>query len=218
METASRIRLSPPDAPQPQTACIPLAHARRWHSPFDDGSLEPVVAVFVTQTAYSHVCAHAGSKPDYEVGGVLVGKWCVDADNNEQFVVVEKVLPARYTRQGSVYLTFTQDSLVNLHNEFEKHFQGKRIVGWYHTHPRMGVFLSDYDTWLHGHFFPEPWQVALVIEPHSATGGFFIRQAGGGLDPARHFGFYELNGHLGHSVVHWRNLQVVGEEIGSEGG
>jgi proteasome lid subunit RPN8/RPN11 len=126
--------------------------------------------------------------------------------------MAENVIPARYTRQSPVHLTFTGDSLVFFHTTIEEHYPGRRIVGWYHTHPRMGVFLSQYDTWLHGSFFPEPWQVALVVEPHSSTAGFFIRQVDGSFDPQRYFGFYELNGALGHSLVHWQNLQPAREE------
>jgi hypothetical protein len=105
---------------------------------------------------------------------------------------------------------------VDLHDQIEKRFEDERIVGWYHTHPRMGIFLSHYDTWLHRNFFPEPWQVALVVEPYSSLGGFFIRQPDGGLDPTRYFGFYEVDGSDGRSIVHWQNLWHV--ENGSKGG
>jgi hypothetical protein len=97
----------------------------------------------------------------------------------------------------------------NFHDEIEKNHSGKRIVGWYHTHPRMGIFLSHYDTWLHHNFFPEPWQVALVVEPHKSLAGFFIRRDDDALDPTRYFGFYELNGNMGRSMVEWQNLQVL---------
>jgi proteasome lid subunit RPN8/RPN11 len=129
--------------------------------------------------------------------------------------VVNHVLPARYTRQGSVYLTFTQDTLVDLHEQIEKRFEGEKIVGWFHTHPRMGVFLSHYDTFLHSNFFPEPWQVALVVEPFSSVAGFFIRQNDGTFDPTRYFGFYEIDGDAGHSVVRWQNLQKIESKGGS---
>jgi hypothetical protein len=39
--------------------------------------------------------------------------------------------------------------------------------------------------------------------------GFFIRQANGIFDPTRYFGFYEMDGAFGHSVVRWQNLQKV---------
>jgi proteasome lid subunit RPN8/RPN11 len=214
---ASRIHILPHDSQAPLPAAAPVEHARRWLSPYEEPGSQTPVAVFVTQSAYAHVVVHAASELDIEVGGVLVGKWCTDVGSDRQFVVVETALPARFTRQGSVFLTFTQDSLVDLHAEIEANFQGKQIVGWYHTHPRLGVFLSQYDTWLHTHFFPEPWQVALVVEPLTDTGGFFIRQGNGELNPSQYYGFYELDGSSGRSLVHWHNLQRAFESDEQKG-
>jgi proteasome lid subunit RPN8/RPN11 len=205
--TESRIRLLPGDKSEPRGSRIPLTRARRWFSPFPEDACKPVVNVFVTPRAYVRFCSHAGTDLQNEIGGALVGKWRADRETGEQFIVVEAILRAKYTQQSNVHLTFTQDTLVTMQDELESHYPNKQLVGWYHTHPRMGVFLSRYDTWLHENFFPEAWQVALVIEPHSVTGGFFIRQTDGALDPHRYFGFYELLGQDDASVVHWRNMQ-----------
>ncbi len=190
---------------------MPLARSKRWESPHEFKGARPLVKVFLSQSAFCRISLHSNSEMDDEVGGALVGLWCQDRDTDEQFVVVQHMLPARHTRQGSVYLTFTQDTIVEFHNEIEKNHNGKRIVGWYHTHPRMGIFLSHYDTWLHNNFFPEPWQVALVVEPHKSLAGFFIRRDDDALDPTRYFGFYELNGNMGRSMVEWQNLQDADE-------
>jgi proteasome lid subunit RPN8/RPN11 len=199
------LNVQQPDMTQPITTPLPVKRASRWTSSYDDSGLNPLVRIFMTQPAYSRICVHSVSDMKNEVGGILVGEWCMD-ENNEQFIVVEHALPARYTRQGSVYLTFTQASLVDIHDQIDANYKGQKIVGWYHTHPSMGVFLSHYDTWLHHNFFPEPWQVALVVEPVSATGGFFIRQKNGLLDPTRYFGFHELDGNYGRSMMFWTNL------------
>jgi len=209
------IRIAPPETIKPETASKPIAASQRWDSPYDNHGLQPAVSVFVTRPAYIRICVHACSA-EVEVGGVLIGQWCVDDETGEQFVVVKHVLPARHTKQGSVYLTFTKDTLVDLHDQIDKRFESEKIVGWFHTHPRMGVFLSHYDTFLHSNFFPEPWQVALVVEPFSSVAGFFIRQADGVFDPSRYFGFYELDGASGRSIVRWKNLQRV--ETETEGG
>jgi proteasome lid subunit RPN8/RPN11 len=165
-------------------AAMPLDGSQRWDSPYDGGSPYPAVKVFLAQPAYCRVYVHAASEPDAEVGGALVGQWFSDPASHDQFITVDHAMPARYTRSGSVYLTFTQDTLIAFHDQLEQRYPGQRIVGWYHTHPRMGVFLSHYDTWLHSHFFPEPWQVALVVEPHSSVGGFFVRpREGRSYDP-----------------------------------
>jgi len=209
------IRIAPPDTVKPESSFKPVGHSQRWDSPFDNRGLQPVVSVFVTRPAYIRICVHACSA-EVEVGGVLTGQWCIDENTGEQFIVVKHVLPARHTRQGSVYLTFTKDTLIDIHDQIDKRFEGEKIVGWFHTHPRMGVFLSHYDTFLHNNFFPEPWQVALVVEPFSSVAGFFIRQADGLFDPSRYFGFYELDGASGRSIVRWQNLQKV--ETAPEGG
>lgn len=200
------IRLLPPDPPRPRRAHIPCQRAWRWRSLVEDDRLTPGVAVFVTQRAFVRICAHAGSDLDNEVGGWLVGKWRADRTTESPFIIVEAILPAPHTRHGSAYLTFTQDTQVALYDELKERYPGKELVGWYHTHPRMGVFLSEYDTWLHRNFFPEPYQVALVVEPFTAAGGFFIRQPDGILDPRYYFGFYELHQRHRRSVVHWRNM------------
>jgi proteasome lid subunit RPN8/RPN11 len=212
------IRIAPPDTPQPLATLKPLEDAQRWDAPFEDDGVTPGISVFMNRAAYIRVTVHACSDST-EVGGVLVGHWCADEESDEQFVIVKHALPARHTRQGSVYLTFTQDSLVDLHDQIDKRFEGERIVGWYHTHPRMGIFLSHYDTWLHNNFFPEPWQVALVVEPYSSLGGFFIRQPDGSLNPNRYFGFYEVDGANGSSIARWQNLlQIEHPELGRENG
>lgn len=203
----SRVRLGPPNWVGPRPSLLPRSRAQRWKSPFEQEEATPALIVCVTQPAYVRLCALAGKDMINEVGGILVGRWRKDKASGGHFIVVEGALPARHTRHGSAFLTFTQDTLVALNEERERRFPRKQIVGWFHTHPRMGVFLSEYDTWLHHHFFPEPWQVALVIEPHSAAGGFFVRTADGLLDPQRYSGFLELMGSREKSLVYWRNLE-----------
>src|SRR5512139_8597 len=111
-----KIRIAPAEIAQAETASPPLEFAQRWDSPYDQGGLQPNVSVFVTRPAYIRICVHACSA-DVEVGGALIGQWCQDEQTSEQFIVVKHVLPARHTRQGSVYLTFTQDTIVDLHEQ-----------------------------------------------------------------------------------------------------
>jgi hypothetical protein len=74
----------------------------------------------------------------------------------------------------------------------------------------MGIFMSYHDTWLHQNFFQGSWQVALVLEPHMAAGGFFIPGVDGQLDARQYFGFHELINRTRGSVVHWDNLLTDG--------
>jgi hypothetical protein len=40
-----------------------------------------------------------------------------------------------------------------------------QIVGWYHTHPGYGLFLSQQDLFIQTNFFKNHSQIALVIDP-----------------------------------------------------
>ena len=209
----ARVRLLPSEGLAPRLSRFPLAWARRWRSPWEEDA-SPAVDVFVSRRALVRVCAHAGSDLEREVGGALVGTWRQERDTGRLFVVVDSALRARHTRQGNSHVTFTQDTLVALHEELEQRCPGKLFVGWYHTHPKFGVFLSGYDAWLHEHFFPEPWQIALVVDPHAQEGGFFVWGQHGGLDPRAYVGFYELLPRRRDSVVTWRNLSPENETGG----
>jgi proteasome lid subunit RPN8/RPN11 len=206
------VKLSDNNGLKPQRTRIPYHSAIRWE-PKDEEmqQVRPPLDIFLTQNAFVRMCAHAGSDLDNEVGGWMAGKFCRDSLHGEPFIVVDTILPAVYTEQGAAHLTFTGDTQVALHNHLEEYYPRKVFLGWYHTHPRMGVFFSHWDAWLHQNFFPEKWQVALVIEPHQSIGGFFIRQPDGALDQRNYFGFYELTNRNQRSVVFWKNLQPAQE-------
>lgn len=189
---------------------MPVDEAFRWISPHE-GEVAPRVTIFFTQHAYLRCTAHAASDLEHEVGGVLVGQVCREGQDERLYIVIEDAIPAHHTEFGPAHLTFTQDSLVQLNRELEDQFPGRQMVGWYHTHPRMDVFLSSYDTWLHSHLFGRPWQVALVIEPYTERGGFFCWQEAGQLDPQRYVGFHELTDTSDETVVKWGNLEAQDE-------
>jgi hypothetical protein len=52
------------------------------------------------------------------------------------------------------------------------------LVGWYHSHPGHGVFLSAYDQFIQNQFFPSEGQVAMVIDPQTGEEGLFVSRNG----------------------------------------
>lgn len=214
MNNTPRVRLSDNTQTKPVNTRTPYHRAIRWEPKDEEmNQQQPPMDIFLTQSAYVRMCAHAGSDLDNEVGGWMAGKYCEDILNDNLFIVIDTILPAVHTKQGAAHLTFTGDTQIALHNHLEEHFPEKVFLGWYHTHPRMGIFFSQRDTWLHQNFFSEQWQVALVIEPHQSFGGFFIPQPDGSIDQRHYYGFYELTNKRHRSVVFWQNLQPTGEWI-----
>ena len=214
---SSSIRLLPLETPAPRIGYIPSRHARYWRSDIElSNPGQPGTAVFMTQKAYVRANVHANSDLENEVGGWLIGNWREDQITGEKYIVVERCLPAVYARHGSAYLTFTQDCQLAMFDTMEEKYPDKELVGWYHTHPKMSVFLSNYDLFLHNSFFPHPWQVALVIEPHTNVAGFFVRDRDGNLDGRHYFGFHELANEQNRSVVQWANMTEEFTELLAE--
>jgi len=62
--------------------------------------------------------------------------------------------------------------------------RGLQALGWYHSHLRSGILLSERDQQIHSRYFGAPHQVALVVQPRSAgaaRAGIFFQDASGVL-------------------------------------
>lgn len=123
----------------------------------------------ITKAAHDAVIEHVFSSPDHEVGGVLVGR-IVPADRETVVVGAIAALEATSERAS---VTFTHDAWSTVHATLEREFPGQGIVGWYHSHPGFGIFLSDHDTFIQANFFSNEGQIAHVVDPQAGTEGLF---------------------------------------------
>jgi hypothetical protein len=70
-------------------------------------------------------------------------------------------------------VTFTQDTWEHIYKVKDEEYSESRIVGWYHSHPGFGIFLSEHDAFIHRNFFSAREQIAWVYDPHNDEEGFF---------------------------------------------
>jgi proteasome lid subunit RPN8/RPN11 len=164
------------------------------------------VRLIVSQTALRQISLHADSDPDRELGGVLLGTWRI-ADG--RYVVdVTAAMQAVSEDHGPAHFTFTADTWTQIHQERAENFPQADIVGWYHTHPDLGVFFSDDDIVVHSAAFAQPWQVALVIDPVRMEGCAFAWHSapdeGGPMDLTPLSGFTENMEQQNISMARWR--------------
>jgi proteasome lid subunit RPN8/RPN11 len=110
---------------------------------------------------------HARSSSKTEVCGVLIGQ---DRDHR---IEVAACIEGQNAEEAGAHVTFTQDTWEHIYAVKDQKYPDERIVGWYHSHPGFGVFLSDHDTFIHKNFFSSPGQVAWVFDPHSDEEGCF---------------------------------------------
>jgi proteasome lid subunit RPN8/RPN11 len=110
---------------------------------------------------------HARSSGKTEVCGVLIGQ---DRDHR---IEVAACIEGQNADEAGAHVTFTQDTWEHIYAVKDKKYPDERIVGWYHSHPGFGIFLSEHDTFIHRNFFSSPGQVAWVFDPQSDEEGCF---------------------------------------------
>jgi proteasome lid subunit RPN8/RPN11 len=159
--------------------------------------------VLISQLALRQVESHAQSNLQAEVGGALLGR--VYRSDDQTLVEIGAALPAVSHDHGPVHFTFTADAWSQLHRDRERHHPELTIIGWFHSHPDLGVFFSADDVVVHSAAFVLPWHVALVVDPVRGEGCFFGWQA----DAAEREivplpGFFELLDEEQDSVLPWR--------------
>jgi proteasome lid subunit RPN8/RPN11 len=140
--------------------------------------------VFLDAAVHEQIRKHAAEDTSVEICGVLVGTWRKDDDG--PYVSITAAIAGEAVSNKLSEVTFTHETWAKIHKRMDAEFADRSIVGWYHTHPNFGIFLSDRDCFIHEHFFREPGQVAYVVDPIRKQEGFFI-WSGGKPTPASHY-------------------------------
>ena len=131
---------------------------------------DDATAIFVHDRVLDQILDFSHRDLRRETGGFLIGGVFID---ERPYVEIRAFLPASETRSGSASLRFTHETWSNLNHRVGERFPKERVLGWHHTHPGLGVFLSSHDLFIHRNFFTQSWQVAMVVDPRARCFSFF---------------------------------------------
>lgn len=99
-----------------------------------------------------------------EIGGIILGEY--GKYKKTEFIDVKFFILASKAISFNSSIIFTNESLMEIHNCIENEFKGMMVLGWFHTHPRYGIFLSEQDQFIDNYFFSEPYHISFVIDPY----------------------------------------------------
>ena len=128
------------------------------------------------------------NKTTNESGGMLVGT--VIEEFGKTNIVISGFVEAKYAEGTPTTLKFTHETWDYVHKDIEKKHSGKKIVGWIHTHPDFGIFLSEYDKFIQQNFFSEDYQIAYVVDPIQNIEGFYF-WINGNIEKCKGFYIYD---------------------------
>lgn len=167
----------------------PVQNIHVWRSPAGAGvDLQIVTHLDV----YSSIHEHSVKALPDETGGFLLGKVGQDAGDGSWYLEIDEAIPIEPAERNPAHFTFTWKDVDRVRNYREE--QGKALLGWYHTHPDLGIFLSETDLEkTHRVLFSEPFQIALVYDPVRQRAGYF---------------FWEGSQMIEAGSAEWREFQI----------
>jgi len=121
------------------------------------------------------VCGRLEHASKVERGGALVGRYSIDK-RGQRFVVVEEALSAPAAPSSPVHIEIRVEDWLPIRARIARAGE-RRLLGWYHSHPGVGVEMSRVDRRTHERVFGTDWQVALVVDTWSSAHRFFIGAA-----------------------------------------
>ncbi len=132
--------------------------------------------VVIAQSVMADIHAHGQSASDVEVCGVLLGN--VYRDSKGPWCFIEASVRGNFASGRETQVTITSETWTHVNDIRDRQHPDKKFIGWYHTHPGFGIFLSGMDDFIQANWFSEPWQVALVYDPSSEEEGIFLWREG----------------------------------------
>ena len=133
------------------------------------------VDILIDEPAFRSAQAYALDSLNHEVAGVLVGPPPEKQPDGRYVVHIIDAIIAKHTVMHGASVTYTPESWRYVNDKLRERYPDETavIVGWYHTHPGFGIFLSGMDQFIHQNFFTQIWHTALVLDPIAKRSGFF---------------------------------------------
>src|SRR6266550_3722974 len=151
-----------PEGPDLLHEPLPLSRSILWKpvTASGAGALIPD-PICVTQAVIVALRDHAGTAPQQTVLGFLTGYLCQSSEPETRYILVNATILATQPVQGDRTTIVLKALWERVRAEVRK--SGTHLLGWYHTHPALGIELSSYDVETHERYFRDPWHIALVV-------------------------------------------------------
>lgn len=123
---------------------------------------------------HREIADFAGRDRNNECAGLLLGD--MSLESGERVVHIRAAIPAVCAPATRATVRITHQCWESMMQERDDRFAEMKLVGWFHTHPGWGVFMSELDVFIHTSFFNHPNHVSYVLDPTTGRDGFFAWQ------------------------------------------
>lgn len=134
--------------------------------------------ILLRRAAWEGLQNHLRRDLRVEQGGLLMGQVFHDVPHGSYLILIERAIEAQAGVETAVRFEYTSATWEALMPQLQELPSDWTIVGSYHSHPDLGVFLSSTDLETQEGIFAQDWQIALVVDPVRNEAGFFLGRTG----------------------------------------
>ena len=133
---------------------------------------EQSIDIIIDYDAYHAIRIYAKSDISRELKGVLVGKW--EQEESGIKVYIKGAVDAQFTKSTKSGVKFSRKTWQYVNGVKERYFAADdKVVGWFSSHPGLGLFLTRPDAFTGDSHAKLPGQVSFVLDPVGEKEGFF---------------------------------------------
>lgn len=157
------------------------------------GTADDGLRIYMEDYVHTYLYQYARSSANGEKLAVLMGKHLVV--DGKDTVFISGVVQARFTEKLKGMETITGQSWKYISEEVEKYFPDLEIVGWMHSRPSFGAFVTSRDEAYHKKVFGGKNKVFFVVDPADRQDRFYVlNENATSLRPVKgYFVYYEKN-------------------------
>lgn len=133
--------------------------------------------VYADSVVIERIMAHARQDTLRECFGLLMGNVYVDEEKEITWIYLQDAVAAGQVDADISTVEVSREEFMRINEEVdrirEQTNDDVRKIGWYHSHPNYGIFMSNTDRLNQKRYYNQDWQLALVVDPVRSTMGFF---------------------------------------------
>jgi proteasome lid subunit RPN8/RPN11 len=120
--------------------------------------------VILPHAVFDQMMLHLRGDRTTERIGILTGRPYTKSSNGQLLLCVDDAISVDDIHATDIRVAIQKSAWKDVWTRLSLTVES-RIVGWYHSHPDHGVFLSATDRATQSLWFAQEWKVAIVVDP-----------------------------------------------------
>jgi len=127
--------------------------------------------IYLEDYVYTYLYKYAKFYRGEERAAALIGTFM--EDSGQMCAVISGAVQIPPETKGETGELFLETHLEEIQKQMEKYFPDKELMGWMHTQPGYGIFLTTQDLLIQKKYFKEAFQTLMIIDPIEDMDAFF---------------------------------------------